>query len=88
MSYNSMRGTTRLKSGPILFLIYVNDLPNCLKTTTASMFADDTNLTASGDTITNIEVKLSKDLENIHQWLLANKLTLNMDKTEYMIAGS
>ena len=52
------------------------------------MFADDTNLTASGDTITNIEVKLNKDLENIHQWLLANKLTLNMDKTEYMIAGS
>ena len=51
------------------------------------MFADDTNLTASGDTITNIEVKLNKDLENIHQWLLANKLTL-MDKTEYMIAGS
>ena len=52
------------------------------------MFAYDTNLTASGDTITNIEVKLNKDLENIHQWLLANKLTLNMDKTEYMIAGS
>ena len=52
------------------------------------MFADDTNLTASGDTITNIEVKLNKDLENIHQWLLANKLTLNMDKTECMIAGS
>ena len=74
--------------GPILFLIYVNDLPNCLKTTTASMFADDTNLTASRDTITNIEVKLNKDLENIHQWLLANKLTLHMDKTEYMIAGS
>ena len=74
--------------GPILFLIYVNDLPNCLKTTTASMFADDTNVTASGYTITNIEVKLNKGLENIHQWLLANKLTLNMDKTEYMIAGS
>ena len=52
------------------------------------MFADDTNLTASGDTITNIEVKLNKDLENIQQLLLANKLTLNMDKTEYMIVGS
>ena len=73
---------------PILSLIHINDLPNCLKTTTASMFADDTNLTVSGDTITSIEIKLNNDLENIHQWLLANKLTLNMDKTEYMIAGS
>ena len=54
--------------GPILFLIYVNDLPNCLKTTTASMFADDTNLTASGDTITNIEVKLNKDMDTNGCW--------------------
>ena len=55
--------------GPILFLIYLNDLPNCLKTTTANTFADDTNLTASGDTITNIEIKLNNDLENTQQWL-------------------
>ena len=68
-----------------LFLIYVNDLRNCLKTT--SLFAEDANLTASGDTI-NMEVKLEKDLKNIHQLLLAKKSTLNMDKTEYMIAGS
>ena len=36
--------------GPILFVPYVNDSPNCLKTTTAIMFADDTNLTASCNT--------------------------------------
>ena len=74
--------------GPILFLIYINDLPNCLRTTTASLFADDTNLTASRCSIIDIQIKLNNDLENIHQWLLANKLTLNKDKTEYMIAGS
>jgi hypothetical protein len=74
--------------GPILFLIYINDLPNCLRTTTASLFADDTNLTASGCSIIDIQTKLNNDLENIHQWLLANKLTLNKDKTEYIIAGS
>jgi hypothetical protein len=74
--------------GPILFLLYVNDLPNCLKSTTASMFADDTNLTASGSTSTELYNKLNNDLENIHQWLLANKLTLNTSKTEYMIVGS
>ena len=74
--------------GPILFLLYVNDLPNCLKSRTASMFADDTNLTASGSTSTQLYIKLNNDLENIHQWLLANKLTLNTSKTEYMIVGS
>ena len=35
-----------------------------------------------------MENKLNNDLENIHQWLLANKLTLNKKKTEYMIVGS
>ena len=38
------------------------------------MFADETNLTASGNTITELHNKLNNDLENIHQWLLANKL--------------
>ncbi len=52
------------------------------------MFADDTNLTASGSTSTELYNKLNNDLENIHQWLLANKLTLNTSKTEYMIVGS
>ena len=52
---------------PILFLLYyVNDLPNCLKSSTAIMFADDTNLTASGNTLTELHNKLNNDLENIH----------------------
>jgi hypothetical protein len=52
------------------------------------MFADDNNLTASGNTIMHIQEKLNNDLEYIYQWLLANKLTVNRNKTEYMIAGS
>ena len=75
--------------GPILFSLYVNnDLPNCLKSTSAGMFADDTNLTASGHTIKELHNKLNNDLESIHQWLLANKLTLNTSKTEYKMVGS
>ena len=50
-----------------MFLIDVNDLPNCQRTTTASMFVDDINLTASGATIIYIQTKLNSDLENIHQ---------------------
>ena len=73
--------------GPVLFVLCVNDLPNCLKSTTVSMFADATNLTASGSTSSELYNKLSNDLENIHQWLLVKKLTLITSKTEYMIVG-
>jgi hypothetical protein len=46
-----------------MFLIDVNDLPNCQRTTTASMFVDDINLTASGATIIYIQTKWNSDLE-------------------------
>lgn len=52
------------------------------------MFADDTNLTTKGKTIEEVEANLNNNLEKVHQWLLSNKLTLNKDKTEYMIIGS
>ena len=66
--------------GPLLFLTYINDLPSCLSRSTASMFADDTNLTTSGTSIADVQSNLNKDLEHIHQWLLSNKLTLNKEK--------
>ena len=74
--------------GPLLFLLYINDLPNCLSFTSANMFADDTNITTKGSNVEDIQTRLNDDLEQIHQWLLANKLILNKDKTEYMIIGS
>ena len=74
--------------GPLLFLLYINDLPNCLSLSSASMFADDTNISTQGKTDTEIQERLNTDLENVHQWLTSNKLTLNKKKTEYMIVGS
>ena len=74
--------------GPLLFLLYVNDLPNCLNQSSAEMYADDTNLTASSDDLHCLQTILNSELNNIYQWLVANKLTLNVDKTEYMIIGT
>jgi hypothetical protein len=44
------------------------------------MFADDTNLSCQGKSSTEIENKINTDLENVHKWLIANKLTLNQEK--------
>ena len=70
--------------GPLLFLIYINDLPNCLQHSTARMFADDTNITVSGKSIKEAEVAVNADLNNIREWLLSNRLSLNLVKTEYL----
>ena len=52
---------------PHLFLIYINDLPNCLEHTTARMFADDTNITVYSKSIEEGQVALDADLNNIRQ---------------------
>ena len=52
------------------------------------MFADYASLTAYGKSIEEIELGLNEDLEKIRLWLQANKLSLNVAKTEYMLIGS
>ena len=74
--------------GPLLFLLYINDLPNCLEETQASMYADDTNLSCRGKSSSEVENMINTDLENVHKWLIANKLNLNEEKTECMLVGS
>ena len=49
------------------------------------MFADDTNLTASGQCVKEVETAVNSDLENLRKWLMANKLSFNVAKTEFIL---
>lgn len=51
------------------------------------MFADNTNLTAAGQSIVDVENALNSDLENLREWSIAARLSLNVTKTEFMIIG-
>jgi hypothetical protein len=72
--------------GPLLFLVYINDLHACIHFSTTRHFADNTNLLYIIDRFKirnrNPTRKLNIDLKSLNQWLLANKISLNSTKTE------
>ena len=76
--------------GPLLFLIYINDLPNCLSKALPQMYADDTSISIAAGSLPELESALNTELANLHEWLNANKLSLNSAKTEFnlMLIGS
>ena len=74
--------------GSLLFLVYVNDLPNCLNHTTPRMFADDTSVSYASNSDEELENIMNSDLKNLYSWLTTNRLSLNIVKTEFMIIGS
>ena len=65
--------------GPLLFILYINDINNACTYTNISVFADDTSLTAIAQ---NASQNLQNDLNNVHDWLNMNKLSLNINKTQ------
>ena len=66
--------------GPLLFLLYINDMPKCSNILEFHLFADDTHLF--------LETDLNIELEKVSQWLYANKLYLNTDKTNFVVFHS
>ena len=52
------------------------------------MFADDTTLTVCGKSSQDLSLAMNHDLNKVSDWLMANKLSLNLSKTEYMLIGS
>ena len=69
--------------GPLLFLLYVNDLPNASKILDPIMFADDTNLFYSHSDIKILFKTVNEELHKLSEWFSCNKLSLNTDKTKY-----
>lgn len=71
--------------GPLLFLLYVNDLPNCLNTSDCILYADDTTIFAGDKDLNNLTTLLNKDLSSISAWCHKNALQMNATKTCFMI---
>ena len=71
--------------GPLLFLLYINDLQNSITFSSPFHFADDTGLPNIQDSICGINKTLNKDLRKLPFWLYANKIALNVAKTEIIL---
>ena len=74
--------------GPILFLIYVNDINNCDNTAEFVKFADDTTIITNGASLQEAADKMNASLNRVAKWFLCNKLNLNPSKTRYIISNS
>ena len=71
--------------GPLLFLIYINDLPNAFSHNSPILFADDTTLNFVSNSLATLNYHINLDLSSLSNWLIANKLTLNIGKTNCII---
>ena len=67
--------------GPLLFLVFINDLPKTVLHGSSLLFADDTTLLHCHPDISHLKTLVEEDLNRLMDWFMANKLTLNLDKT-------
>ena len=71
--------------GPLLFIVFINDLPNVSDYFRSCLFADDTTLSISNSNSSELIQNCNSELIKIHNWTLANRLTINIDKTEVIL---
>ena len=71
--------------GPLLFIIYTNDLPNAINNAKSILFADDTTVYASSDSLSLLYNIINSELNSLADWFHANKLSLNIGKTHYVL---
>ena len=71
--------------GPVLFLIYINDLPACCPRLSTTLFADDTTISYSHKNSNDLISIVNYELNLVKEWINANRLTLNVGKTECIL---
>ena len=71
--------------GPLLFLIYINDLPNISEVLHFYLFVDDTNIYYEAETIKKLETVINRELRKLDTWLIVNMLSLNIAKTKFLV---
>ena len=71
--------------GPLLFLIYINDIHRCSNVFKFCLFADDTNLIYADKKLISLETVVNRELLSVCEWLSANKLSLNAKKSNFVI---
>ena len=71
--------------GPLLFLIYINDIYLCSNKLAFYLFADDTNLLYADNDLKTLETVVSNELKSVCNWLNANKLTINAKKSNFVV---
>ena len=74
--------------GPLLFLVYINDFPTVSKILTFYLFADDTNIYYESSNTFDLQRKINIELKKVKKWLDANKLALNIEKTNFVLFHS
>ena len=74
--------------GPLLFLIYVNNLQSVSKVLKFYLFADDTSIYFDSKDLITLQKVVNRELKKVKKWLDANRLSLNISKTNYVIFHS
>ncbi|ELU06943.1 hypothetical protein CAPTEDRAFT_71830, partial [Capitella teleta] len=66
--------------GPLLFIIYINDLPNAQRNSKPIMYADDTNIFLHGNNVKEMTDSFNAELLSLNEYLKCNRLSLNVNK--------
>ena len=74
--------------GPLLFLIHINDLPSVSKYLCFYLFADDTNIYFEAKDLKTLQKIMNRELCHVKKWFEANKLALNIEKTNFVVFHS